>query len=497
LASWFYNDFILIKDTDMKTFYFFLPLFFAVRVNAQNLINRFDSLTLAYVRNNFQGVVLVAKEDSVIYNKAWGYADLDKKIELRATTLFKMESTGKMFTATAIMQLVENGKLHLNNTVKEILPELPLKNAGKITIHHLLTHTSGLASPWDAPDYNFKKAYSQQEFEKIISDMPMVFDTPGNEMYYSNSGYIILSWIIEKISGQSFDDYLSTHFFKPQQMANIRHLNDTMMPPGEAQPYRFVNSKRYISQNDIISPKANGAGGWLANAKDLYRFMLGFDENKYLQPATLKIMRTANGTKPFDSSFHGYAYGLEVYNNEPLKGVSYFGHSGGGAGFSIDAMLEPLSHTIIIFCSNTFINSREVSRNYLSTVLNRPVAEIKIPNTIRVYDMVEEKGIADFIKNEKQYFRVLNIIPDERLFTGVGDAMEMTEDYNNLVLWTDLGTRYFPENGFLFLMEGSGYAKLNDKSKAIKCFETVKTIATKNKDNRMLDEAVRRIKLIQ
>ncbi|MFI5220235.1 MAG: serine hydrolase domain-containing protein [Bacteroidia bacterium] len=442
-------------------------------------------------------MILVSKGDSVIYNKAWGYADLDDKIVLRSNTLFKIESTGKMFTSTAIMQLVETNKLKLNNTVEEILPELPLKNAARITIHHLLTHTSGLASPWDSPDYSFKKVYSRQEFEKIICNMPLVFDDPGKEMYYSNSGYIILSWMVEKISGQLFDDYLSAHFFKPQQMLNIRHLNDTLMPKGEAQPYRFVSSKRYISQNEIISPKANGAGGWVANAFDLYRFMLGIDENKYLQPSTLKIMRTANGTKPLDSTFNGYAYGLEVYNNEPLEGVSYFGHSGGGAGFSIDAILEPLSHTIIIFCSNTFINSREVSKNYLSIVLNRPVLEIKIPRNIRVYDMVEAKGISDFIKNEKKYFKSLNIIPDERLFTGVGDAMEMTEDYKNLVQWADLGTHYFPENGFLFLTEGSSYSKLGEKAKAIKCFEAAKAIATKNKDTRMLEEAERRIKLIQ
>src|SRR5512138_1962234 len=103
----------------MKFIYCLILLVFASTTNGQNLVNRFDSLTLAYTTNNFQGVVLVAKGESIIYNKAWGYADFENKNKLGINTLFKMESTGKMFTATAIMQLVENGKLKLDNTLKE------------------------------------------------------------------------------------------------------------------------------------------------------------------------------------------------------------------------------------------------------------------------------------------------------------------------------------------------------------------------------------------
>jgi CubicO group peptidase (beta-lactamase class C family) len=477
----------------MKKNILFLLLTLASTINAQSLIERFDSLTHAYSEKKFQGVILVAKGDSIIYNKAWGYADFEKKTKLRVNTLFKTESTGKMFTATAIMQLVETGKLKLNNTVKEILPELDLKNADKITIHHLLTHTSGLTSPWETPDYHFKKDYSRKEMEKIICDAPFVFDTPGKEMYYSNSGYIILSWIIEKISGQSFDDYFSTHFFQPSQMTTIRHLNDTIMPAKDAQPYQFLSSKRYILRNETISPKASGAGGWLATANDLYRFMLGIDQNKYLQPSTLKIMRTANGTKSLDSTFHSFAYGLEVYNNQPVKGINYFGHSGGGAGFSIDAILEPVNHIIVIFCTNTYMNSREISSNYLRIALGKNATEISIPASIKVYDMIDNKGIEDFIRNEKHYFKSLNIVPNERLFTGVGWAMEMEADNKTLVQWADLGTRYFPNNSFLFLMKGSAYARLNKKVDAIKYFEMAKNIAIKNNETRMIEEAERRI----
>lgn len=456
-----------------------------------------DSLTQAYRFNNIQGAILVARGDSILYNNAWGYADMDNHTKLRPNTLFKTESTGKMFTATAIMQLVELGQLSLQSTVREHLPLLPLKNAEKMTIHHLLTHTSGLASPWDASEYDFKRAYSRTEMEQIISDMPLVFDTPGKEMYYSNSGYIILSWIVEKITGISFDEYLASHFFTSRQMKTIRHLNDTVMPPGEAQPYRFLNSKRYMLQNETVSPKANGAGGWIASATDLYHFMLGLDTDKFISPKTLLTMRTANGAMAIDSTFQGYAYGLEVFNNDPVNGVSYFGHSGGGGGFSIDAILDPVSHIIVIFCSNTYTNSREVSSNFLRLALNKPLKQIILAGSIRIYDLIELTGIAGFLENEKNYFRELGITADERLFIRVSDAMAMAQDYDNLKGWADLGIRYFPQNGFLYLMKGSAFAKLGEKENAVTCFNTAREIAAKNQDVRMLEETEQRLSMLQ
>jgi hypothetical protein len=246
-----------------------------------------------------------------------------------------------------------------------------------------------------------------------------------------------------------------------------------------------------------VGPKANGAGGWIASANDLYRFMLGLDKNKYIKPSTQTLMKTANGTKRMDSSYHDYAYGLEVYNNDPVKGVSYFGHSGGGAGFSIDAILEPVSHTIVVFCSNTYGNGRAVTSNYLRVALNKPAAEIKIPNAVKLYDLIDDKGIAEFIANEKRYFNQLEITPDEWLFTSVADAMELAGDYKNMVQWTALGATYFPENGFLLLMQGSSHLQLGEKAAAIKCFEAAKAIAVKNNDPGMIEEAERRIKLVQ
>lgn len=118
-----------------------------------------------------------------------------------------------MFTVVSILQLVESGQLRLDQTVKELLPESQLKNADKITVHHLLNHTSGLKSPWDHPKWSFKKNYAQEEIVKLIEELPLAFDQPGKQMYYSNAGYTVLGWIIEKKTGLAFDQYFQKHLF--------------------------------------------------------------------------------------------------------------------------------------------------------------------------------------------------------------------------------------------------------------------------------------------
>jgi CubicO group peptidase (beta-lactamase class C family) len=455
---------------------------------------RLDSLSREYDKLHFHGVVLVARGDSILYHGSYGYADLGKKTRLTPTTLFKMESTGKMFTAVSIMQLVEKGKLQLTQTVKELLPGLAIKNADRITVHHLLNHRSGLQSPWDHPDFSFKKVYSRSEMEKIITGIPLIFDEPGKEMFYSNSGYIILSWIIEKVTGFSFDNYLEAQIFHPGKMNRIRHLDDTLMPPSEAQPYKVLNSKKYIPSNETVGPKASGAGGWIGTANDLYRFMLGLDKNIFIKPSTMEIMRTANHSNPRDSIYRYYSYGLENFVNQTIKGVSYYGHSGGGAGFSIDAIVDPVSHYIIIFCNNTGIDARQISANYLRVALGKPANKIVLPNPIRIYDTIEAIGINEFVKNEKEIFQSMGITPNPRLFINIGEAMETAKDYATMASWMELGATYFPDDGFLQLVTGNAYSNLGEKEKSVNKYEIAKTIAVKNNDQRMLSELKKKLK---
>lgn len=143
------------------------------------LTDRLERLASDYEKNNYHGVILIAKGDRVVFERAYGYANWEAKIRHTPQTRFKTESFGKMFTAVAIQQLVDACKLSLTSTVKDILPRLALKNAEKITIHQLLSHTSGLTDPWSHPKFEFGKNYARTDMERFILEAPRAFEQPG------------------------------------------------------------------------------------------------------------------------------------------------------------------------------------------------------------------------------------------------------------------------------------------------------------------------------
>jgi CubicO group peptidase (beta-lactamase class C family) len=462
-----------------------------------NLQNRFDSLTAAYEQNGYHGVILVAKGDQILYEKGYGYAHFDQKIKHTPATEFKTESVGKMFTATAILQLVEQNKLSLSQTVKELIPELKIANADKITVDHLLKHTSGLQSPWDHPEWRFKKDHSKAELMKIVEEVPLSFDTPGKEMHYSNSGYFVLGWIIEKVSGKPFDRYFQEAFFSKLGMTQTRHLNDTLMPVKTgAQPYRIISSKKFIPMTETVGPKASAAGEWLSTASDLYRFMLALNTGKLLKTETWETMKTANHSNPKDSVYRFYAYGLETYIHQLISGSKLYGHNGGGAGFSIDAFVDPVSGYIVASCTNLYQNSRPIAVNYLKLAMDKPLQPVSRSFAVAVYDLIDSVGIDNFIQNEKNYFRQLGLNLHPGMFAQMSDAMAQAGDHLLCTKWMELARTYFPEEGYLWVLSGDNQLSAGNKAEARKLFERAKEVGSKRNDGRvvqMADEKLKRL----
>jgi CubicO group peptidase (beta-lactamase class C family) len=467
----------------MKQLLPLLAFLFSLGASAQSGLKKtLDSLTKAYETNGFHGVILVAKGDQVLFEKGYGLANFDKKIAHTPSTLFKTESVGKMFTAVAVLQLVEAGKLKLTQTVGEILPDLQIKNADKITIHHLLTHTSGLQSPWDHPDWKFKKNHSKEELKKIVEAVPLSFETPGQRMFYSNSGFVVLGWVIEKVAGKSFDTYLQEAIFNKLQMKNTRHLNDTLMPlQNGAQPYRILSSKRHILLDETVGPKASAAGGWISTSHDLYRFMLGLYSNKLLKPETWAMMRSADGHAPKENAFRYYAYGMETYVNQLIPGANLYGHNGGGAGFSVDAFVDPETGFIVTSCTNLYQNSRPIAVNYLKAAMGKKVDPIQPMDWVQVYDAIEGKGADVFFANGKEALQALHLEPHPGLFAQVADAFEAAKDYELQRMWLDFAATLYPEEVYLLILRGDNQVKLGNREKARALYQTAKDLGEKNK----------------
>src|SRR5581483_8390858 len=171
--------------------------------------------------DRFSGVVLLAKGGKPFYVKAYGLADKEKNLPINPQTKFNLGSMNKMFTAVAIAQLAEQGKLSFDDTVGKFLPDYPNKDVvNKVTIHHLLTHTSGLGSFWNAK-FDEKKGSIRTvaDYLSLFVDDPLRFE-PGARFEYSNAGFIVLGGIIEKVSGQSCYDYVRERIYKPAGMTN-------------------------------------------------------------------------------------------------------------------------------------------------------------------------------------------------------------------------------------------------------------------------------------
>lgn len=376
-----------------KAFYLLCLLSVFNHLLAQDsLTQRFDSLTKEYQANHFNGVILIGKGNHIVYQNAFGFANQEKKLPMTVDKLFKTESVGKMFTATRIMQLVEQGKIDLSKTVAYYLPDWKIKNADKITVHHLLNHTSGLISPWDDPAYDFKKVYADKELKALIENQPLAFDQPGLRFHYSNNGYILLGEIIAKLDHQPYDQAIRKSIFTVADMKQIDHLKDTIMPPTAAQPYFFLSSKDYVQSNQGVGPRASAAGGWITTAADLMAFAKTYLSGAYLKPQTKKLQYTANGTEDISKQGRYYTYGFEVSTDNMVAGKTIIGHNGGGAGFSVDVYFEPASDYMVIMCSNMYGTGRSITENYFRLLFNQAPKKVQQNAVIRSVDLIQLKG---------------------------------------------------------------------------------------------------------
>jgi CubicO group peptidase (beta-lactamase class C family) len=290
------------------------------KLSETEIINRLNLYMEKVVSaDKFAGVVLVAKGGKAIFKKAYGMSDKIARTPNRIDTKFNLASMNKMFTSMAIAQLAERGKLSYSDSIKKFIPDFPNQHAAeKITIHHLLTHTSGLADYFDKEEYQAaKKAAggklkSYKDVLPFFASDPLLFE-PGEKWEYSNAGFNVLGVIIEKVSGQSYYDYVKDHILKPSGM------------------------------NDTVPEEGSPAGGALSTVEDLLKFERAFRKNKLLSKKYTEIILTprvdtAWGTK--------YAYG---FGSEKVNGKRIVGHGGDAPSISteFDIYLEH-GYTVIV-----------------------------------------------------------------------------------------------------------------------------------------------------
>jgi len=291
-------------------------------------------------RKVFMGTVLVARGDEILLDKGYGFANLELNVPDTPPTKFRLGSVTKQFTATAIMLLQERGKINVDDPVKKYMPDAPAA-WDKITIFNILTHTAGIPNYTNFPEYPALQAIptTPQKLVARFIDKPLDFQ-PGEKYSYSNSGYIVLGYLVEKLSGETYEKFLQENIFTPLGMNDSGYDSNTAIIPHRAEGYApsatgIVNA----DYTDMTVPFS--AGALYSTTEDLLRWEKGLNGGKLLKPDSLVMMTT-----PFKNN---YAFGLEV---RTVNGHKVINHGGGIQGFNTMVSYYPDDKLEVIVLSN-------------------------------------------------------------------------------------------------------------------------------------------------
>jgi CubicO group peptidase (beta-lactamase class C family) len=337
----------------MKKFIIFLWITSFNIGNAQVTERQLDSIVRHFHEGNlFHGSVLVARDGKLLLNKGYGYSDADFKLKNDPGTIFQIGSVTKQFTAVAILKLQEEGKLKVTDTISKYFPQL--KFGSRITVHHLLNHTSGLYNYTNDTNFLLHESIKPSAPDQIIArfaEKPLDFE-PGTKYNYSNSGYMLLGYLVEKVSGKKYEQYIRDLIFNPLGMN--RSGFDFLRAKGRATGY-LDNGTEHIKANIVDSTGSFAAGAIYSTTEDLYKWVKAIGAKKIMQPSSWEAALTPGKAN--------YGYGWII---DKLYGARHIWHNGGIPGFVSSVEYFPDSSITIILLTNYMASNMSRLSNTLA-----------------------------------------------------------------------------------------------------------------------------------
>jgi CubicO group peptidase (beta-lactamase class C family) len=287
----------------------------------------------ASAADEFSGAVIVAKNGKPIFSGAYGMADRAKKIPNTLETKFRIGSMNKMFTATATMQLVQEGKIEFEKPFGTYLADYPNKEmASSVTIHQLLTHTGGTGDIF-GPDFekNRLELKTLQDYVKLYGVRGVKFP-PGTKWEYSNYGFLLLGVIVQRVSGQDYYDYVREHIFKPAGMGSTDSLPEDVAVANRSVGYMKEDpSKGWQPNTETLPYRGTSAGGGYSTVGDLLAFANALESYRLLDEKYTNLLVAGKVETPGGNG-RKYAYGF--MESVSPDGVTCFGHGGGAPGMN-------------------------------------------------------------------------------------------------------------------------------------------------------------------
>jgi D-alanyl-D-alanine carboxypeptidase len=353
----------------------FLTLSIAAAAFGQSLPAQLDAHVLSYVaQDKFTGAVLVARDGKPVLERAYGMANREWSVPNTVDTKFRLGSITKQFTAALILQLEENGKLSVGDPVSKYVTDCP-PAWDKVTIHHLLSHTSGIPNFTSFPDYGKTKSLPVTAAALVdrFRSKPLEFE-PGAKWNYSNSGYVLLGYIIEKVAEKPYAEVLRANILDPLGMKDTGYDDPKTILHGRASGYE-PKDKGWRNADYIDMTVPHAAGAMYSTVGDL----LKWDQSFYDGP---QILSAASKAKMFTPVKNNYAYGWGVEKQGAHNRVS---HGGGIDGFATWIARFPDDRlTIVILSNNEAAPAGKVGNELATLAFGEKIPQPKTHTAVKI-----------------------------------------------------------------------------------------------------------------
>jgi CubicO group peptidase (beta-lactamase class C family) len=364
-------------------------------------------------------VVMVVKNDKVVYKKAFGTANRELNIQMQSNMVFRIGSMTKQYTAIAVLQLVEQGKIHLQDSIQEYINDFPSKGY-TITIENLLTNTSGIKdylSEISNPSKQ-KESYTPKDGVDYIKDEPLNFK-PGSNYRYSNSNYYLLGYIIETVTGKTFENYLKENVLDKADLKNTFYIHQekdiTDMPQGYS---KFGGKIEKAILQEVTT--LYSAGALISNTDDIYKWHQALYNQQLVKKETLE-----KATTPFkfeNGTFSQYAYGWFIKNIDGSKTIE---HNGSTDGFQTHEIYLPNENVYIVALYNCYeadmdwqILTNDIARLAIGKIINNnfQVKEAVLKTYVGTYEVTLKNANHKLIVTfEDGMLSIEAANPDDRL----------------------------------------------------------------------------------
>lgn len=359
---------------------------------SQNIEDTYTALLQKKYPKDGPGVsALVAKDGKVIYRQAFGVANLELTVPMTSENVFELGSITKQFTSVAILMLIEQGKLGLDDEITKFLPEYPTHNK-KITLHHLLNHTSGIKSYTGMSSF-MKLAREDKSPKEVIDHFknePMEFD-PGEKWNYNNSGYIILGYIIEQVSGKTYEEFISENIFVPLEMKNSHYGSKTKLIPNRASGYMPIEDG-YRNADYLSMSLPYAAGSLMSTVDDMLLWHKAVRDDVLISSQS-KALAFKNSTLN-NGEATNYGYGWQM--NE-INGVASIEHGGGIFGYVTQGVYVPSEDVYVILLTNSNgVSPQEVAVKMAAQAFENPFPTESMAVSLNTEQLEKWIGKYDF-----------------------------------------------------------------------------------------------------